>query len=122
GDGPRLAGSGMTAAPRAAVVGAGLAGLAAGLALTRRGYEVDLYERSRLLGGKVTSFTVEGQEVDNGQHVFLGCCTEFIDFVHEVGMQRDVHLQPRFSVTVLSRRRGPARLTAAALPAPLHLL
>jgi squalene-associated FAD-dependent desaturase len=112
----------MSDAPRVAVVGAGLAGLAAGLALTRRGYQVELFERSRLLGGKVTSFVVDGHEVDNGQHVFLGCCSEFIDFARDAGMADSLHLQPRFSVTVLSRDRPPARLTAAALPAPLHLL
>ena len=51
----------MSRQPRVAVVGAGLAGLTAGLELAKRGWRVDLYERSRLLGGKATSFEVEGQ-------------------------------------------------------------
>jgi len=112
----------MSTAPRVAVVGAGLAGLSAAVTLSRHGYGVELHERSRLLGGKVTSFTVEGVEVDNGQHVFLGCCTEFLDFVREVGMDQRIHIQPRFSATVWRRDRRPAHLTAARLPAPLHLL
>ena len=76
----------MTRQPRVAVVGAGLAGLTAGLALAKRGWRVDLYERSRLLGGKATSFEVEGHEVDCGQHVVLACCTATLDLIEELGL------------------------------------
>ena len=111
----------MNEGPSVVVVGAGLAGLSATVALARRGVRVHLVERSRLLGGKATSFMVDGVEVDNGQHVVLRCCTEFIDFARELGMEGSLRFQPRFSATVLSRDRPPARLRAAALPAPLHL-
>ena len=112
----------MTRQPRVAVVGAGLAGLTAGLALAKRGWRVDLYERSRLLGGKTTSFEVEGHEVDCGQHVVLACCTATLDLVEELGLSDSLYIQPRFEVTVLSRKRPPAHLRASALPAPLHLM
>ncbi len=106
--------------PHVAVVGAGLAGLAAGLALTRAGCRVTVLERSRLLGGKATSFVTGGREVDNGQHVILGCCTAFLELAEELGMRRELHLQERFEVLMLSES-GPARLRALDLPAPLHL-
>ena len=112
----------MTRQPRVAVVGAGLAGLTAGLALAKRGWRVDLYERSRLLGGKATSFEVDGHEVDCGQHVVLACCTATLDLIEELGLSDSLYIQPRFEVTVLSRRRRPAHLRASALPAPLHLM
>ena len=67
-----------------AVVGGGLAGLSAAVELKQRGYAVELLERSRLLGGKATSFKLGDVEVDNGQHVFLACCTEFMDFVQQL--------------------------------------
>lgn len=107
--------------PRVAVVGAGLAGLAAGVELQRQGARVMLFERSRLLGGKATSFEVDGVEVDNGQHVVLRCCTEFVDFVDALGMRDALHFQSRFRVTVLARDGRAATLSAAPLPAPLHL-
>ncbi|MBV8172086.1 MAG: FAD-dependent oxidoreductase [Candidatus Eremiobacteraeota bacterium] len=110
------------AARRVAVVGAGLAGLAAGLDLHDAGCEVTLYERSRLLGGRATSFVAGGHEVDNGQHVFLGCCTEFIDFVERVGMGTHLHLQERFEAVVISRSGVISRLRAGRLPAPLHMI
>ncbi len=108
--------------PRVAVVGAGLAGLAAGLELAKRGWRVDLYERSRLLGGKTTSFEVEGHEVDCGQHVVLACCTATLDLIAELGLSDDLYIQERFEVTVLSAHRPPAQLRASDLPAPMHLM
>ena len=112
----------MKRQPRVAVVGAGLAGLTAGIELAKRGWRVDIYERSRLLGGKATSFEVEGHEVDCGQHVVLACCTATTDLVAELGLTEALYVQPRFEVTVLSRRRPPARLRASDLPAPMHLM
>jgi squalene-associated FAD-dependent desaturase len=117
-----MAGSGVTRQPRVAVVGAGLAGLTAGLALAKRGWRVDLYERSRLLGGKATSFEVDGHEVDCGQHVVLACCTATLELIDELGLSDSLYIQPRFEVTVLSRNRPPAHLRASDLPAPLHLM
>src|SRR5437868_1826385 len=111
----------VTPAPVVAVVGAGLAGLVAGVELQRRGARVTLIERSRLLGGRATSFVVDGVEVDNGQHVFLGCCTEFLDLAARLGLAGRVRLQERFDARVYAPGRRPARLRAARLPAPWHL-
>jgi squalene-associated FAD-dependent desaturase len=110
------------AVERVAVVGGGLAGFAAGLALKAAGAHVELFERSRILGGRATSFEIDGVEVDNGQHVFLACCTEFINFAQAVGMDDQLHLQERFDATILSRIGKAGRLRTAALPAPLHLI
>lgn len=108
---------------RVVVVGAGLAGLAAVCRLREQGCDVVLVERSRLLGGKATSFAVDGIEVDNGQHVHLGCCTEYLDFVDRLGMAGSLWTQDRFEVTVLQRSSPPSRLRAARrLPARLCLL
>lgn len=110
------------AAGRIAIVGAGLAGLAAGVELKARGFKVEVFERTRLLGGKATSFSVGDAEVDNGQHVFLNCCTEFIAFVERLGLAHQLEIQERFRALVLRRGRRPAELREARLPAPLHLL
>jgi hydroxysqualene dehydroxylase len=107
---------------RVAVVGAGLAGLAAAVELKELGAHVELFERSRLLGGRATSFEIDGIEVDNGQHVFLACCTEFVRFAGRAGFADKLKLQPRFEALVLARDGTQGRLRAASLPAPLHLL
>lgn len=110
------------AAARVAVVGGGLAGLSAAVELRRNGFEVDLFERGRQLGGKATSYTIDGIEVDNGQHVFLGCCSELMEFVAGLGLSDQMQLQERFEVIMLKRGADPCRLLAGDLPAPIHLL
>ncbi|HEY9180710.1 MAG TPA: FAD-dependent oxidoreductase, partial [Candidatus Baltobacteraceae bacterium] len=116
------------AAPCVAVVGGGLAGLSAALELNDAGWHVELFERSRLLGGRATSFEVDGHVVDNGQHVYLACCTEFVRFVQRAGMGDALHLQDRFDVRVYAKGTPghpepvEGRLRAADVPAPFHLL
>lgn len=73
---------------RVAVVGGGLAGLAAAVALAERGFAVDLYEARRKLGGRAGSFfdSASGQWIDHCQHVSMGCCTNLADFCQRVGI------------------------------------
>jgi squalene-associated FAD-dependent desaturase len=110
------------AGARVAVAGAGLAGLAAALELRRLGFEVEVFERSRLVGGKAASFEAGGAGVDTGQHVFLGCFDEWLAMAREVGMLDELHLQDRFEVRLLAPARGSVRLRAGRLPSPGHLL
>jgi squalene-hopene/tetraprenyl-beta-curcumene cyclase len=107
---------------RVAVVGGGLAGLSAALHLKEAGINVDLFERSRLLGGRATSFEIDGVEVDNGQHVFLACCDEFVAFARRAGMDGELRLQDRFDARIVARDGRSGRLRAGIFPAPLHLL
>jgi squalene-associated FAD-dependent desaturase len=108
------------------VVGAGLAGLAAALACADGGAAVTVVERRRRLGGLTWSFEHDGRWIDNGQHVFLRCCTAYRDFLARIGSAGDVEMQDRLDVTVLrpGRAGGPpdvARLRRNDLPAPLHM-
>ena len=63
-----------------AVVGGGLAGLTCALDLAEAGLATTLIERRPFVGGKTFSFTdpASGVELDNGQHVYLRCCTAYI--------------------------------------------
>ena len=98
----------------------GSPGVAAALELKRHGLRVTLLERSRLLGGKATSFPLGDVEMDSGQHAILGCYTSFLELAGELGMRGDLRLQERFDVLMLTAH-GRARLRALRLPAPLHL-
>src|SRR2546428_12026800 len=76
-----------TQTPHVAVVGGGLAGLAAGSALAASGFRVTLFERRAYLGGRASSYQhpATGEVVDNWQHVLLGCCTNLIEFYRRGG-------------------------------------
>ncbi|MBI4233689.1 MAG: FAD-dependent oxidoreductase [Chloroflexi bacterium] len=107
------------------MIGGGLAGLAAACSLLDSGYRVTLIEKRPFLGGRAYSFVdaETGQEVDNGQHVFLGCCTAYIAFLRRLGVLERTVLQRRLRVPVLSPQGKRGALTAAPiLPAPFHLL
>jgi hydroxysqualene dehydroxylase len=108
------------AAPHVAVVGGGLAGITAAIALAETGTRVTLLESRPRLGGATCSFSRGGLTVDNGQHVFLRCCTAYRGLLARLGMTGSVTLQDRFDVTVL-RPGGRARLRRTALPGPLHM-
>jgi monoamine oxidase len=110
----------QSAAPHVAVVGGGLAGITAAIALAETGTRVTLLESRPRLGGATCSFRRGGLTVDNGQHVFLRCCTAYRGLLARLGMTGSVTLQDRFDVTVL-RPGGRARLRRTALPGPLHM-
>jgi hydroxysqualene dehydroxylase len=111
--------------PRVAVVGGGLAGIAAALRCADAGCEVTLFEARPKLGGLTHSFQRGGLSVDNGQHVFLRCCTAYLALLDRLGVIDRVALQPRLDIPVRSAesaaRGRTARLRRNRLPAPLHL-
>ncbi|HMD93490.1 MAG TPA: hydroxysqualene dehydroxylase HpnE [Trebonia sp.] len=106
---------------KAVVVGGGLAGITAAVALGQAGADVTLLEAKPRLGGATMSFTRDGLIVDTGQHVFLRCCTAYRGLLDRLGMAPHAPLQPRFDVPVLSPSRR-TRLKRSRLPAPLHML
>src|SRR4051794_10194483 len=72
------------------IVGGGLAGMATGVALESAGVRVTLLESRRTLGGRAGSFEdpQTGEQLDNCQHVLLGCCTNLIDFYRRIGSDK----------------------------------
>ncbi len=105
---------------RVAVVGGGLAGLAAGCALAGSGYRVTLFERRPYLGGRASSYEHPGtgEVVDNCQHVLLGCCTNLIQFYERLGVQGKIRWYER--LTFLEPGGRASVIEPSKLPAPLH--
>jgi squalene-associated FAD-dependent desaturase len=109
----------------AVVVGGGLAGVTAALALADAGVRVTLLESRPRLGGLAFSFRRGDLTVDNGQHVYLRCCTAYRWFLDRIEGSALAPLQDRLDVPVVDlakpegRRLG--RLRRDALPVPLHL-
>lgn len=102
------------------VIGGGLAGLAAGVALAEAGWRVRLFEQRPFLGGRATSYVLpSGEHVDNCQHVTLGCCTNLEDFYRRVGSSSKIKYFDRLVFVDPEGRRG--EMQAGLLPAPFHM-
>ena len=105
---------------RTLIVGGGLAGLAAAVALAQRGLQVTVLESRPRLGGRASSFVdkASATQIDNCQHVSLGCCTNFQHFCRTVGLESLFRTESELSFI------GPDnivnRLAAGLLPAPFH--
>jgi squalene-associated FAD-dependent desaturase len=107
---------------RVAVLGGGLAGLAAATALGSSGYEVDLYESRAFLGGRATSWPVgagdEAEMVDNCQHVLLRCCVNLLDLYRRLGVENKVRFYKEFCFIEPGGRTS--WMKRGMLPAPAH--
>ena len=111
----------VTARPRIVVVGGGLAGLAAAISCADGGAEVTVLEARSRLGGLTWSFERNGLILDNGQHVYLRCCTEYRGFLERIGSAQHAPLQDRLSLPVIRPGGSTGWLRKDPLPAPLHI-
>jgi len=109
----------------AVVIGGGLAGITTALALADAGVRVTLLEGRPRLGGLAFSFQRGDLTVDNGQHVYLRCCTAYRWFLDRIEGAALAPLQDRLDVPVLDANRPEGRrlgrLRRDPLPVPLHL-
>jgi squalene-associated FAD-dependent desaturase len=102
------------------VIGGGLAGLAASVALAEAGWRVRLFEQRPFLGGRAASYVLpDGEHVDNCQHVTFGCCTNLEDFYRRVGSGDKMKFFDRLVLLDPEGRRG--EMHAGILPAPFHM-
>src|SRR5260370_2897631 len=102
------------------VIGGGLAGLAAGVALADAGCRVRLFEQRPYLGGRATSYALpNGEHVDNCQHVTLGCCTNLETFYKRVGATDKIKFFDR--LVFLDPQGMTGIMEADVLPAPIHM-
>ena len=109
------------AAHSALILGGGVAGMSAAVALAGAGLRVHLVERRSYLGGRASSYLHPGvnEVIDNCQHVLFGCCTNLVGFYERVGCLDKVRWTADMTMIEPGGRRstlGPAPF----LPAPLH--
>ena len=106
------------------VIGGGLSGLSTAVDLSSQGLSVLILERNQHLGGRSYSFVDEktGEEIDNGQHLMMGCYHETRWLLRIIGSDDLVTLQPNLHIEFRHPRLGVAALHCPSLPTPFHLL
>jgi len=85
------------------VIGGGLSGLAASCYLSHNKFDVTLIESTHKLGGKTHSFQERNSkiEIDNGQHILLGCYFETLNFLKLISAINKIKVQNEFSINYL---------------------
>ena len=103
-----------------AIVGGGLAGIAAAVRLAEAGFRPIVIESRRKLGGRATSFVDprSGAVLDNCQHVVMGCCTNLLDLYRRLGVLE--RIQWHACTHWANPPHEPDTLRPGRLPAPAH--
>lgn len=119
-----MAASPNTETNHVVVIGAGCAGLAAGVRLASRGVRVTLIEEAPRLGGRASAFTdrESGGRLDNGQHALFGCYRETYEFLRLIGTADLAPLDSTLALTMADTRGHRFTLRCPSWPPPLHLI
>jgi len=105
-----------------AIIGGGLAGIAAAVRLAQAGVKPIVIESRKKLGGRATSFIDprSNDVLDNCQHVLMGCCTNLLDLYDALGVLDEIEWHKTFYWTA---GRGTIDvMKPSAMPAPFHLV
>lgn len=103
---------------RVAILGGGYAGMAAAVELAAAGVPVTVFEAGKVLGGRARRVVLDGQTLDNGQHLLIGAYEELLRLQRQVGVaEATAYLRQPLTLAVLP----DFRLRCPRWPAPLHL-
>ncbi len=102
-----------------AIIGGGYAGMSAAVELASRGIPVTVFESAKQLGGRARGVNYNNIQLDNGQHLLLGCYRETLRLIEMVGGNVE---QDFLRLPLQLDLHGQFSLKARRLPAPLHLL
>ena len=103
------------------MIGAGLAGLAASLSLSRAGKRVTIHEAGPAAGGRCRAYFDRelGLTIDNGNHLLLSGNTAAAAYIEEIGSRSRIHVpaEPAFPfVDARTRRRWTLRPNRGRVP------
>lgn len=105
------------------IIGAGIAGLACGVELSRSGLRVTVLESASEPGGRARSWAdpLTGDVVDIGPHILLSEYHNMLSLLEELGTRDQLVWQDDKFITLVDRPH-PVEVRMHKLPAPLHFL
>ncbi len=108
---------------RVLIIGGGLSGLSTAVNLAGSGHNITLIESSPKLGGKAYSFYSPKlqAEVDNGQHLMLGCYTETIKYLNKIKSLEQVEIIDGIQIPFVTKNNGILYLKSTSNIYPVNL-
>ena len=104
---------------KVAVIGGGYAGMAAAVKLSEQGVSVTVFESAKQLGGRARGVIYQNTQLDNGQHLLLGCYRQTLELIAQVGGNLEADF---LNLPLHLELHRQFSLRAPRLPAPLHVL
>jgi squalene-associated FAD-dependent desaturase len=106
------------------VLGGGFAGLTSAVYLSKSGYKIELIEASPKLGGRAYSFkdTETNTNIDNGQHILMGCYKETLNFFELINATANLEFQKHLRVNFVKEDFRLYPLEAKGIFYPLNLV
>jgi hydroxysqualene dehydroxylase len=106
------------------IIGGGLSGLSSAVFLSEAGYEINLFEAKPFLGGRAYSFidSKTGTEIDNGQHILMGCYPYTFKYLEKIGSFDKLKFQNNFNAKFIDDHGNISILNCSNIPAPFHIL
>ncbi len=103
------------------VVGAGWAGLSAGVELAAKGVAIQVLESARQPGGRARCVRFGELNVDNGQHLLIGAYREILRLMRLIGVREsEVFARTPLRLAIRGDRQN-LDLVSVPLPSPLHI-
>ena len=106
------------------VVGGGIAGCSAALALAGRGVDVTLIESSNRLGGRFKSVEIDGlsRQIDPTQNVIFRTYSRFLQLLATCDKRNSVRIKNSTSIPFLEVNNGKiSYIESGKVPPPNHL-
>lgn len=105
------------------IIGGGLSGLSAAINLIEKGNRVTLLEASPKLGGKAYSLYSAKlkTEVDNGQHLMLGCYSETLKYLEKIDSLDKIDIINGINIPFVTKKFGILYLKCSSNIYPLNL-
>lgn len=89
------------------IIGGGLSGIKAFIDLKKNGLSALIIEKSSYLGGRAFSFEdpLTGNYIDNGQHVIVGACKEYLNLLKETNNSENFLKIKNYQVPVIKNNK-----------------
>lgn len=106
------------------IIGGGISGLTAASVLSSNKIQVTLLESSPKPGGRTYSFVDKESEnqIDNGQHIMMGCYIETLKFLKLVGAESNFDYQKNLYIKFINRKKQQFQLDASGYFYPFNLI
>jgi squalene-associated FAD-dependent desaturase len=106
------------------IIGGGLSGLSCAVNLASPNNKITIIEASPKLGGKAYSFYSKrlNAEIDNGQHLMLGCYVETFKYLEKINSLHNIELIDGIQIPFVTKKSGIFYLKSTSNIYPINLI